>query len=125
MKKLVKKLAESCKEAIENAAYESYSDGTNPYSYDGTDCIVKFSSEQYDTIEVSSCKEGTHEVFVCHKNNEYPNIEHAIEAYLNANANELGVWTDAFDNDIWRGVDPGCDPAFPHHGDFERWAYGY
>lgn len=32
---------------------------------------------------------------------------------------------EADDDNIYDDVDPGCDPAFPHYGDFERWAYGY
>lgn len=74
-------------------------------------------------IEVSVYGCNIYDV-VIYGDNEYPNIEKAIEDFLSENADLQMSWQAAYDNDEWRGVDSGCDPAFPHHGDFERWAYG-
>lgn len=121
MKKAVEKLCVKCKEAIESAARQSYDDGTNPCRYGG--CSAMVGLDNGAQVEISAMKDGTHEVLVYHKNaNETPNIEKAIKDYLDANADEQDEWQDEYDNDDWRGVDPGCDPAFPHYGDFERWA---
>ena len=123
MKKFIEKIGKQLKEAAENAAYESYSDS---YEFDGCLARVKVGNVTYD---VECAADGAHIVMICNHNHnygdEYPNIENALAAYLDAHADEQAAWQDAYDNDTYRGVDPGCDPAFPHYGDFERWAYGY
>lgn len=123
MNKAVEKLCAKCKEAIESAARESYNDGTNPDEFGGCCALVGLKGK--DQIEVSCDRHGAHEVAIYKEDmNELPNIEKAITDYLDANTDEQGEWQDEYDNDDWRDVDPGCDPAFPHYGDFERWAYG-
>ncbi|MDT3388107.1 MAG: hypothetical protein LIR46_10170 [Bacteroidota bacterium] len=123
MKKFIEKIGKQLKDAAENAAYESYAEND---VFDG--CFARVDIDNV-TYEVECDTDGAHTVMVCNNNHnygvEYPNIEQAIAAYLDDNADELATWQDACDNDIYRGVDPGCDPAFPHRGDFERWAYGY
>lgn len=123
MSTILSKLCEKSKEAIETAARDSYNDGTNPDIYEGCSALVDLDKEAQ--IEVYQDKKGRYEVNIYHKsNNETPLIEAAIEDYLSENADPQGEWQDEYDNDDYRDVDPGCDPAFPHYGDFERWAYG-
>lgn len=119
MKKVIKKLAEVCKEAIEQAARESYAD--NPCCFDGCSCLMDLQGD--DQIEVYCDSNGKCEVLI-YKRVECLNVEKALEAYLDANADPEGAWQEEFDGDMWKDVEPGCDPAFPHRGDFERWAYG-
>lgn len=121
MKKRIADLVEKCKEEIEDAAYESYYNGNNPNHYNG--CTCSFYLNDNIQIEISTFGSNKYEVTLC-GDNEYPNIEKAIEAFLSEKANPQMSWQAAYDNDEWRGVDSGCDPAFPHHGDFEKWAYG-
>jgi len=123
MRQIIDKLAEACREAVEKTAYESYYNGVNPNSFDGCCCSVKLYG--CDAIEVSCYNDGTYEVFICHKESQYLNVEQAIADYLGTHADPLGAWQEADDDNIYEDVDPGCDPAFPHYGDFERWAYGY
>ncbi len=120
MKKLVKELCEKCKDAIEQAAYDKYYNGED---LEGT-CYALVKLDKGVEIEVDWV-DDTHEVIIYHATDcDLRNIEAAISAYLNAYADEPNAWQDAYDHDDWRDVDPGCDPAFPHYGDFERWAYG-
>lgn len=121
MKKCIADLAEKCKEEIEDAVYESYYNGDNPNYFTG--CTYRFFLNDNIQIEISTFGSNKYEVTLC-GDNEYPNIEKAIEAFLSEKANPQMSWQAAYDNDEWRGVDSGCDPAFPHHGDFEKWAYG-
>lgn len=123
MSTILSTLCEKSKEAIETAARDSYNDGRNPDRYDGCTALVDLHNDAQ--IEVYQDKKGRYEVNIYHKsNNETPLIEAAIEDYLSENADPQGEWQDEYDNDDYRDVDPGCDPAFPHYGDFERWAYG-
>lgn len=123
MKKLIEELALRCKDAIEQAASESYSNGDNPNSFDGCSCSLDLKDS--DVIEIYCDEKGNHEVHIIKENcNLVENIENAITEYLDCSADEFSAWQVEFDNDMWRDVDPGCDPAFPHRGDFERWAYG-
>lgn len=113
-------LCNRCKDAIEDAARESYNEG-NVDSLCDCSATIDVGPVQ---IEIVLKNDGSHEVTVFHKNNnESPNVEKRIEDYLDAHADEQGAWQDEYDNDIYRDVDSGCDPAFPHCGDFERWAY--
>lgn len=121
MNKLLADLSEICKEEIEDAAYESYHNGDNSDCFNGCGC--RFFLNDNIQIEISAFGSNKYEVAI-YGNNEYPNIEKAIEAFLSEKANPQMSWQVAYDNDEWRGVDSGCDPAFPHHGDFEKWAYG-
>lgn len=124
MKKAIETLCVKCKEAIESAARESYSDGSNPQEFDGCSATVDLKGR--DQIEVSCDRKGSFEVVACKENmNEVPNVEKAIQDYLSVNADPQAEWQGEYDNDDWQDVDPGCDPAFPHCGDFERWAYGW
>lgn len=121
MKKLVKRLAEACRDAIEKAACNSYSDGTNPFSFDGVACTLQLSCVKYDVIEVSCDDNGTHEVCVCHKDVEHTNIEDAIAAYLDGNADEFSSWQEAHEND--RGSEPYIDPGFASWVDYCNYMY--
>ena len=123
MRQIIEELAKKCKESIEDAAYYSYSDGSNPYRFDG--CWSKVKLDGDDVIEIVCDKRGCHDVAISKKHLEYPNVEQVLAEYLDANADECGAWQDSYDNDMWRTVAPGCDPAFPRHGDFERWVFGY
>ncbi|WP_333615642.1 hypothetical protein [Bacteroides pyogenes] len=120
MRKIIEELSKKCKEAIERAASESYDDG-NFDNFNGCSCLIDLQGD--NQIEVCCDYNGKHEVTI-YKDIECPNIEKVIAKYLDDNADEETAWKDAYDKDIWRGVDTGCDPAFPHGGDFERWAYG-
>lgn len=122
MKKRIADLAEKCKEEIEDAAYESYYNGDNPNYFTG--CTSRFFLNDNIQIEISTFGSNEYEV-VIYGDREYPNIEKAIEDFLLSNADPSLCWQSAYDNDVWRNVDSGCDPAFPCHGDFEKWAYGY
>lgn len=130
MKKFIEKIGKQLKDAVENAAYESYAENYDSYEegYEFRGCFAR-SMAGNATYEVECEPDGAHIVMVCNDNHnygvEYPNIEQALADYLDAHADEQAAWQDAYDNDTWRDVDPGCDPAFPHYGDFERWAYGY
>ena len=104
MKKRIADLAEKCKEEIEEAAYESYYNGN-----------IK--------IEISTFGSNEYEVAI-YGDKEYPNIEKSIADFLSENADPSICWQSAYDNDEWRNVNSGCDPAFPRQGDFEKWAYG-
>lgn len=121
MKKCIADLSEKCEEEIEDAAYESYHNGDNPNYFEG--CTCRFDLNDNIQIEVSVYGCNIYDV-VIYGDNEYPNIEKAIEDFLSENVDPQMSWQAAYDNDEWRGVDSGCDPAFPHHRDFERWAYG-
>lgn len=122
MEKTLENLCKLCKQAIEEAAYDSYAeDCTN--RFEGCSAMVDLVNDAQ--IEVTSDKNGLHEVCVYHHNgNETPRLELHIKRWLDIHADEQAQWQEAYDNDEWRDVDPGCDPAFPHFGDFERWAYG-
>ena len=120
MSKLLADLAEICKEEIEDAAYESYRNGDSPNCFNG--CVCHFFLNDNIQIEISAFGSNKYEVAI-YGNNEYPNIEKAIENFLLKNANPSECWQSAYDNDEWRNVDAGCDPAFPRYGDFEKWAY--
>lgn len=123
MEKTLENLCERCKQAIEDAAYNSYSEGS-PESFEGCSAMVDLDNDAQ--IEITSDRRGLHEVCVYHHNgNETPRLERYIKEWLDARTDEPGQWQEAYDNDDWRDVDPGCDPAFPHYGDFERWAYGW
>lgn len=122
MKKRIADLAEKCKEEIEDAAYESYYNGDNPNYFTG--CTSRFFLNDNIQIEISTFGSNEYEV-VIYGDREYPNIEKAIEDFLLSNADPSLCWQSAYDNDVWRNVDSGCDPAFPCHGDFEKWAYVY
>lgn len=122
MKTCIADLAEKCKEEIEDAAYESYYNGDNPNYFTGCTCC--FLLNDNIQIEISTFDCNQYEVTLC-RDNEYPNIEKSIEDFLSANADPSLCWQSAYDNDVWRNVDAGCDPAFPRHGDFEKWAHGY
>lgn len=85
---------------------------------------------RFDTfsVEIShECQNGENEVLVT------PNGNGLVEFYSNIEKNIADNLIDMDDvlytyqmahNDYWDDVDDGCDPAFPHYGDFERWAYG-
>ena len=122
MKKCIADLAEKCKEEIEDAAYESYYNGDNPNYFTG--CTCRFSLNDNIQIEISTFGSNEYEVAI-YGDNEYPNIEKAIKDFLSENADPSICWQSAYDNDEWRNVDSGCDPAFPRQGDFEKWAYGF
>lgn len=113
-------LCNRCKDAIEDAARESYNEG----NVDGLrDCSATIDTGSA-IIEIVLKDDGSHEVIVYHENDrKSSNVEKCIENYLDTHADEQGAWQDEYDNDIYRDVDPGCDPAFPNCGDFERWAY--
>lgn len=117
----LEKLLTACKNAIENAAYSSYYE-VDRYDFKGCSCVMPIDNK--DEIIISCDEQGNHEVEIYKSDGiELPNIEKAITLYLDKHANEYEEWKDACDNDMWRDVDPGCDPAFPRRGDFERWAY--
>ena len=85
---------------------------------------------RFDTfsVEIShDCTTGENEVLVMPKGNGlvefYNNIEKSIANNLIDMDDVLYTCQMAY-KDYWDGVDDGCDPAFPHYGDFERWAYG-
>ena len=119
MNKIIEDLAVLCKEAIESEARESYNNGDNRHSFNGCSCLV-----DVNAIEVEvDLFQNSHKVTICGHN--CPNVENAIKAWLDEKADAVGAWLDEHDNDKDKYVDKGCDPAFPHHGDFERWAYGY
>lgn len=120
MKKRIADLAEKCKEEIEDAAYESYYNGDNPNYFMG--CTCRFNLNDDIQIEISFLCSSGYEVAI-YGDNLYPNIEKAIEKFLSKNANPSVCWQSAYDDDEWRNVDAGCDPAFPRYGDFEKWAY--
>lgn len=116
-------LCKKCREAIESAAADTYNDGYDVDYFSGY-CNTTVKLEKDVEIEII-CEDDVHTVAVCHHTTgELTNIENYIAQYLDKNADEAAAWQDAYDNDDWRDVDPGCDPAFPHYGDFERWAYG-
>lgn len=122
MKQLVKDLAERCKDAIEYAAYESYSENEE-YHFCGCSCLIDLKGDEQ--IDVYCDALNNFEVtFYKDNENECANITSEIVQYLKDNANPEQHWQEAYDEDIWKDVEPGCDPAFPHYGDFERWAYG-
>ena len=124
MKTKIIELARICKEAIEDEARASYKNGDNEHCFDGCACIITLKNGDQIEVEVDADMFSiSHKVTIWGHNCE--NIERAIEEWLDANADEFGAWQDEHDSDPWRDVDEGCDPAFPHHGDFERWAYGY
>lgn len=115
-------LLHECKAVLEQAARDSYNDG-NTDCFNGCDCMVDLDNDAQ--IEISADKYCEIEVVILHNdNNELPNFESYIKSYLDGNVNLQDEWQDEYDHDDWRNVDPGCDPAFPHYGDFERWAYG-
>lgn len=117
-------ICDKCKQAIEDAAYESYQNGDNPDRFDGCTALVDLTGDAQ--IEATVDRKGNYEVNVYHDSgNETPNFEKFLTDWLTAHADPEGQWQDAYDSDDWRDVDPGCDPAFPHYGDFERWAYGW
>ncbi|WP_028896717.1 hypothetical protein [Prevotella sp. HUN102] len=120
MKKFIEEFGKQLKEAIEQAAHDSYYEN-DKYYFDGCSCLIDLLDD--DQIEVGCDKHGRHEVRI-YKDTELPNLEEAIADYLDANADPEGAWQEEYDGDMWRDVDYGCDPAFPHRGDFERWAYG-
>lgn len=121
MKKILTRLCERCKAVIEDAAYGSYDD--NPDGFDG--CHAMLDLDNNAQIEITCDRHGSHEAVAYHENmHPTPLLEKHLEEYLDAHADEQAQWQDAYDSDDWRGVDPGCDPAFPHYGDFELWAYG-
>lgn len=111
MKKCIADLAEKCKEEIEDAVYESYYKG----------CTCRFFLNDNIQVEISTFGSNEYEVAI-YGDREYPNIEKVIEDFLSANVDPSSCWQSAYDNDEWRNVDSGCDPAFPDHGDFEKWA---
>ena len=118
----IESLCEKCRKAIEAAAYDSYFDG-NANDFGGCACVVPLKGE--DEISISCDAHGCHEVEIYKSDGvEVLNVERAIADYLDENANEYEERERACNNDPWRDVAPGCDPAFPHYGDFERWAYG-
>lgn len=121
MKKHIADLVEKCKEEIEDAAYESYYNGDTPNYFKG--CTCRFFLNDNIQIEISTFGSNEYEVAI-YGDKEYPNIEKSIEDFLSANADPSICWQSAYDNDEWRNVDSGCDPAFPRQGDFKKWAYG-
>lgn len=121
MNKIIEDLAVLCKEAIESEARESYTNGDNPNHFGGCSCMVNLKGDTQ--IEVVCGFVGKHDVTIWGK--DCPCVEKSVAVWLDENACEEEKWQDAYDSDPWRNVDVGCDPAFPHHGDFERWAYGY
>lgn len=111
-----------CKSAVEQAARDSYNDGDTD-EFEGCTCLVDLANNAQ--VELSVDRRCETEVVILHNNgNELPNLEGYIKRWLDKNTDPQGEWQGEYDTDIWRGVDPGCDPAFPHYGDFERWAYG-
>lgn len=87
--------------------------------------VVKFDTF---SVEIShECTNGENEVLVTPNGNglvdSYSNIEKTIADNLMDMDDILYTCQMAY-ADYWDGVDDGCDPAFPHYGDFERWAYG-
>lgn len=121
MNKIIEDLAVLCKEAIESEARESYTNGDNSNCFGGCSCMVNLKGDTQ--IEVICGVGGKHGVTIWGK--DCPSVEKSIAAWLDENAREEDKWQDAYNSDQWRNVDEGCDPAFPHNGDFERWAYGY
>lgn len=120
MNKIIEDLAVLCKEAIESEAAASYTNGDNPTRFNGCSCMVNLKGDAQIEVDCGiGCK---HDITIWGK--DCPNVEESITKWLDENACEAEKWQDAYDSDPWRGVDVGCDPAFPHHGDFERWAYG-
>lgn len=120
MNKFIEELAVLCKEAIDSEAAASYTNGDNPNYFGGCSCMVNLKGDAQ--IEVVCGFVGKHDVIIWGK--DCPNVEKSIAVWLDENACEEKKWQDAYDSDPWRGVDVGCDPAFPHYGDFERYAYG-
>lgn len=120
-------LLDSLKVECEKAASESYHDGYDEGDYihfKGCSVSVDWIDDMNIDIEVD--ENGCHEVCIWHKSrNETPLVEKFIADWLDENVDEQAEWQYEYDHDDWRDVDPGCDPAFPHYGDFERWAYGY
>lgn len=115
-------LLHECKSAVEQAARDSYNDGDTD-EFEGCTCLVDLANNAQ--VELSVDRHCETEVVILHNNsNELPNLEGYIKRWLDKNTDPQGEWQGEYDTDIWRGVDPGCDPAFPHYGDFERWAYG-
>lgn len=121
MKKILESLCKKCKEHAEDKAMMSYETGQT--SFRGFYCAVEFENKDY--IEIYCDENGFHDVYISIGENEKPNIEKFIAMYLDENAKENEIWQQEYENDDSCDVDPGCDPAFPHYGDFERWAYGY
>lgn len=116
-------LLDKCKAGIEQAARDSYNNGDNINMFDGCYCTIDLDNNSQ--IEISADRHCELEVIIYHDDcNELPNFESYIKSWLDANADPQAEWQDEYDHDDWRDVDPGCDPAFPHYGDFERWAYG-
>lgn len=72
-------LVERCKEEIEDAAYESYCSGDNPYYFNG--CACRFNLNDDIQIEISFLCSSGYEVAI-YGDNLYPNIEKAIEKFL-------------------------------------------
>lgn len=117
-------LLERCRDGIGLAARESYREGCVD-RFEGCYCMVGLKDGAQ--IEIAADRRGgIAEVLIYHKDgNELPNLEGYIKDWLEDNAGDLwDEWQDECDNDDWRDVDRGCDPAFPRYGDFERWAYG-
>lgn len=117
-------IKKKCAEAIESAAYESYYEFTS-YGFEYASAVVKHNGVNIEINAKNDRCVVSYEILVDHKSdNEVPNVENEIEEYLSVNCDLVKEWQEAYENDEYRDVDPGCDPAFPHYGDFERWAYG-
>lgn len=120
MKQLIKKIAELCKDSIEREAVMLY-DYDKQY-FDGCSCDVVLEKHKR-WIEIECDESCCHKVIIF-GDNECPNIENEIAEYLDKNAQERKLFEDRKSNNHYSDCDPGCDPAFPRLGDFERWAYG-
>lgn len=125
MKNLVRKFAEACVEPLNEAAYKSY--WNDPEDFQNCSCLVNITDDiQVEVYAFYKNDTVNFQVTIYHSSdNETPNIDNEIANYLSCKCNLRWKWQEARDDYMHRDIDPGCDPAFPHYGDFERWAYGW
>ena len=94
-----------------------------------SNCEYMYFEILFDTFNVIieySCRNGETDITLFPYRgltDEHPNVEKFIRDRLIDMDDILYTCQMAY-KDYWDGVDDGCDPAFPHYGDFERWAYG-
>ena len=114
-------ICEQCAEAINTAAFNSYRDGDSPYSYDGCGADVHYPSGT--EIHVTHDPKTGFLIDAYHKSlAETPNLDRAIVAYLEENADPETEWQQAYDNDDHDGHS-SLDAGFGSWQDYYDYMY--
>ena len=121
MKAILDNLNKRCKEALEEAAYDAYQEErTETFETAKTTVSLKNASFELNATKLGN--EILFEVEIDH-NRDLENIVEEIVNYLERNCDPENAWDTAYFEDMDKACDTGCDPAFPHYGDYESYRY--